>query len=251
MTKTMNRAFCLTSILVSAASLLCAQAPRKSTAPTSRAAGRSLFDPKSLNQKAPETYKAKFTTTRGDFVVEATRAWAPAGADRFYNLVKNRFYDGSHFFRVLPGFVVQFGISPRPEVSKVWRAATIQDDPVKQSNLRGFVSFATSGPNTRTTQVFINLGDNSRLDGMGFSPFGHVIEGMDVVEKFYSDYGEGAPQGKGPEQGRIESEGKAYLEKDFPRLDSIKGAVIVSPAREPSHSAGPAKKTHAQEGSKP
>lgn len=248
MRKTMNRAFCLTSILVLAASSLCAQASRKPSARAARTERRSLLDPKSLNEKAPETYKAKFTTTRGDFVIEATRAWSPLGADRFYNLVKNRFYDGADFFRVLPGFVVQFGISPRPEVSKAWRAATIRDDPVKQSNLRGSVTFATGGPNTRTTQVFINLADNPRLDGMGFSPFGRVVEGMDIVDKLYSEYGEGAPQGRGPEQGRIESEGRAYLEKDFPRLDSIKTAVIVSPPREPFRSAG---KTPAQEGDKP
>lgn len=187
----------------------------------------SLLNPASLKEQAPESYKAKFTTTKGDFVVEVSRAWSPRGADRFYNLVKNHFYDDASFFRVLPGFVVQFGISAKPEVAKVWARATISDDPVTQSNLTGYLTFATGGANTRTTQVFINLADNKNLDGMGFSPFGKVIEGMDVVEKLYSGYGEGAPQGGGPDQGRITNEGKAYLDKKFPQLDSIKTAVIV------------------------
>ena len=193
-----------------------------------RAAARpSLLRPSSLNEQAPATFKAKFTTTKGDFVVEVKRSWSPLGADRFYNLVKNHFYDGAAFFRVLPGFVVQFGISANPDISRVWANAYVKDDRVTQSNLEGYLTFATAGPNTRTTQVFINLADNRNLDGMGFSAFGKVSEGMDVVEKFYSGYGEGAPSGKGPEQSRITNEGKAYLDKSFPLLDSIKTAVIV------------------------
>jgi peptidyl-prolyl cis-trans isomerase A (cyclophilin A) len=211
--------------------ILCGQTATSETAakPTpQRAAARpSLLKPSSLNEQAPAAFKAKFTTTRGDFVVEVRRAWSPLGADRFYNLVKNHFYDGAAFFRVLPGFVVQFGISAKPEISRVWATATIKDDPVTQSNLEGYLTFATAGPNTRTTQVFISLADNRNLDGMGFSPFGKVIEGMDVVEKFYSGYGEGAPSGKGPDQSRLTNEGKAYLDKSFPLLDSIKTAVIV------------------------
>jgi len=191
------------------------------------AAKPSLLKPSSLNERAPVTFKAKFTTTRGDFVVEVTRAWAPLGADRFYNLVKNHFFDGAAFFRVLPGFVAQFGLSAKPEISRVWASATIKDDPVTQSNLEGYLTFATAGPNTRTTQLFINLADNQNLDGMGFAPFGKVSDGMDVVQKFYSGYGEGAPGGHGPEQGRITNEGKTYLDKSFPLLDSIKTAVIV------------------------
>ena len=187
----------------------------------------SLLVPSALNEQAPASFKAKFTTTKGDFVVEVTRAWAPLGADRFYNLVKNHFFDGAAFFRVLPGFVVQFGLSANPEISRVWANATFKDDRVTQSNLEGYLTFATAGPNTRTTQVFISLADNRNLDGMGFSPFGKVIEGMDVVQKFYSGYGEGAPSGRGPEQSRITNEGKAYLDKSFPLLDSIKTAVIV------------------------
>jgi peptidyl-prolyl cis-trans isomerase A (cyclophilin A) len=191
------------------------------------AARPSLLKPSSLNEQAPTTFKAKFTTTKGDFVVEVTRAWAPLGADRFYNLVKNHFYDSAAFFRVLPGFVAQFGLSAKPEISRVWASATFKDDPVTQSNLAGYLTFATAGPNTRTTQLFINLADNQNLDGMGFAPFGKVIEGMDVVQKFYSGYGEGAPSGRGPDQSRITNEGKAYLDKSFPLLDSIKTAVIV------------------------
>jgi peptidyl-prolyl cis-trans isomerase A (cyclophilin A) len=221
-------------------------APKKSTPVT----GRSLLNPASLNQKAPEEYKVKFTTTKGDFVIQVTRAWAPLGADRFYNLVKNGHYTDASFFRVISGFMVQFGINAKPAVNAVWQTATIQDDPVKESNKRGYVTFATGGPNTRTTQVFISFGDNSRLDSMGFSPFGQVVEGMDVVDKLYAEYGEGAPQGNGPEQGRVQSEGKAYLDKSFPKLDSIKSAVIVgAPAaakpaapKPAAHPAAPAKK---------
>ena len=194
---------------------------------TSPKPSASLLNPASLNAKAPDTFKIKFTTTQGDFTVEVTRAWAPLGADRFYNLVKNHFYDDAAFFRVLPGFVAQFGISANPPVSKAWSHATFHDDPVTQSNLTGYLTFATAGPNTRTTQIFINLVDNAGLDKMGFSPFGKVVEGMDVVEKFYSGYGEGAPQGHGPDQGRIEEEGKAYLDKSFPQLDRIKTTAIV------------------------
>jgi len=187
----------------------------------------SLLNPSFFKEEAPATFKAKFTTTKGDFVVEVTRAWAPLGADRFYNLVKNHFYDGAAFFRVLPGFVAQFGLSARPEVSRVWASARINDDPVTQSNLQGYLTFATAGPNTRTTQLFINLADNKPLDRMGFAPFGKVVEGMDVVQNFYSGYGEGAPRGNGPDQGRVTNEGKAYLDKSFPLLDSIKTAEIV------------------------
>lgn len=188
---------------------------------------QSLDQPTSLSAKAPDTYRAKFVTTQGDFVIEVTRAWAPYGADRFYNLVKNGFYDGASFFRVLPGFVVQFGISPDPHRSQVWQSATIPDDPVRESNVPGTVTFATAGPNTRTTQIFINLGDNKSLDSQGFAPFGKVIGGMEVVEKLYSGYGEGAPTGNGPDQHRIEQEGAAYLQSNFPKLDSIKSASIM------------------------
>ncbi len=211
---------------------LLAQTPpaNKDAAPKKAAAKASLLSPASLNAKAPEVYKAKFTTTKGDFVFEVTRAWAPLGADRFHNLVKNGFFTDASFFRVIGGFMAQFGISARPEVAQAWQSANIKDDPVKQSNLKGYISFATAGPNTRTTQVFINLVDNRNLDKMGFAPFGKVIEGMDVVDNLYSGYGEGAPDGKGPRQDYVQAKGKAYLDKNFPRLDSIKSATIVPPA---------------------
>ena len=176
--------------------------------------------------KAPAVYKAKFDTSKGAFVVEVHRDWAPNGADRFYNLVKNGFYDNARFFRVIDGFMVQFGINGDPGIASVWRDANIKDDPVKQSNRRGTITFATAGPNTRTTQVFINFGDNAPLDGQGFSPFGKVVSGMEVVDSLYKGYGEGAPHGNGPDQGRIQQQGNAYLEKDFPELDFIKTATI-------------------------
>jgi peptidyl-prolyl cis-trans isomerase A (cyclophilin A) len=193
---------------------------------TAAAAG-NLSDPAALNAKAPDVYQAKFDTSKGPFVVEVHRDWAPRGADRFYNLVKNGFYDNARFFRVIEGFMVQFGINGDPSVAGAWRDADIKDDPVKQSNERGTITFATAGPNTRTTQVFINFGDNAGLDGQGFSPFGKVVSGMEVVDSLYGGYGEGAPNGNGPDQGRIQSQGNAYLEQGFPKLDFIKTATIA------------------------
>jgi peptidyl-prolyl cis-trans isomerase A (cyclophilin A) len=185
-----------------------------------------LADPAALTEKAPASYKVKFDTSKGAFVVQVNRDWAPNGADRFYNLVKNGFYDDTRFFRVISGFMVQFGINGDPKLSPAWRAARIPDDAVKQSNKRGNITFATSGPNSRTTQVFINFRDNAGLDGQGFAPFGQVVSGMDVVDKLHAGYGEGAPNGRGPEQGRVQGEGNAYLKKDFPQLDFIKKASI-------------------------
>ena len=195
--------------------------------PPRQAVQASLERPASLNLEAPAVYWAKFDTTKGEFIIKVTRAWAPYGADRFYNLVKNGFYNGASFFRVLPGFVVQFGISPNPSISRVWHSVTIPDDPVRESNGAGTVTFATAGPDTRTTQVFINLADNKNLDSQGFAPFGIVSEGMSVVENLYSGYGEGAPMGNGPDQQLIESEGEPYLAQNFPKLDHIKSAVIL------------------------
>lgn len=190
------------------------------------AMGQNLSDPASLREQAPATFKAKFETSKGPFVIEVHRDWAPQGADRFYNLVKNGFYDNVRFFRVIPGFMVQFGISGDPQLSSRWREARIPDDPVKQSNKRGFVTYAMAGPNTRTSQVFINFGDNAGLDRQGFAPFGRVISGMDVVDKLNGEYGEGAPRGRGPDQGRIQAEGNAYLQRDFSRLDFVRKATI-------------------------
>jgi peptidyl-prolyl cis-trans isomerase A (cyclophilin A) len=193
-----------------------------------RHGGTALDNPASLTLTAPAVYQAKFTTTQGDFIVEVHRDWAPLGADRFYNLVHYGYFDGNSFFRMLPGFVVQFGISPKPSINAVWKDAVIQDDPVTQSNTLGTVTFATAGPNTRTTQIFINLADNTKLDRMGFAPFGKVVQGMDVVQKLYGGYGDGPPMGHGPDQHLIESEGEAYVTANFPKLDSIKTAAILA-----------------------
>lgn len=184
-------------------------------------------DPSKLTAQAPETFNALFETTKGQFTIKVTRSLSPKGADRFYNLVRSGYFEDIAFFRVIPGFMCQFGIHGDPKVAAKWKAASISDDPVIGSNTRGTISFATAGPNTRTTQMFINFGNNSRLDGMGFSPFGEVIAGMDVVDKIYDGYGEGAPRGRGPSQARIQSEGNAYLKKAFPKLDYIKSATIV------------------------
>jgi peptidyl-prolyl cis-trans isomerase A (cyclophilin A) len=186
----------------------------------------SLANPASLRETAPAVYKARFETTKGVFVVEVHRDWAPNGADRFYNLVKNGFFTDARFFRVISGFMVQFGINGDPKIAAQWRTAAIKDDPVKQSNSRGMITFATGGPNTRTTQVFINYANNARLDSSGFSPFGKVISGMEVVDKFYANYGEGQPSGQGPDQGKIQAEGNAYLSRYYPSLDSIRKATI-------------------------
>jgi peptidyl-prolyl cis-trans isomerase A (cyclophilin A) len=188
----------------------------------------ALKNPAALKETAPATYKANFDTSVGAFVVEVHRDWAPQGADRFYNLVKNGYYDGVRFFRVIKGFMAQFGINGDPAVNAAWRGARIPDDPVKQSNKRGFITFAHGGPGTRTTQVFINFGDNGSLDAQGFPPFGQVnAAGMAVVDKINSEFGDGPPRGRGPDQGRLQTEGNAYLMKEFPKLDYVKKATIV------------------------
>lgn len=204
------------------------EAAREVPAP---AAVHPLLNPRSeaVTMTAPALFRAKFETSKGTFTIEVHRDWAPHGADRFYNLVRNGFYDGVRFFRVLDGFVAQFGIHGDPSIAAVWRSETIPDDPVRQANRRGTVTYATAGPNTRTTQVFINLADNSRLDAMGFAPFGLVVEGMDVVDRLYAGYGEGAPRGSGPAQPRIQAEGNEYLAREFPKLDFIEHATIIEP----------------------
>jgi peptidyl-prolyl cis-trans isomerase A (cyclophilin A) len=187
-----------------------------------------LLDPSRATEQAPDRFRVRFETTKGPFVVEVTRAWAPRGADRFYNLVRAGYYDDVAFFRVIEGFMVQFGINGDPRVNAVWREARISDDPVTQSSRRGMVTYAMAGPDSRTSQLFINFKDNQGLDGQGFAPFGRVIEGMPVVDSLYSGYGEGAPQGMGPSQGRAQGEGNAYLRGSFPRLDFVKTARLVS-----------------------
>jgi len=211
--------------LFAAVAIVQAEDARKEEKPSTASPG--FTDPAKLTEKAPETFKAQFDTTKGKFTIEVTRSLSPNGADRFYNLVRSGYFKDIAFFRVIPGFMCQFGIHGDPNVSAKWRAAAIPDDPVKGSNTRGTITFATAGPNTRTTQLFINFADNSNLDGMGFSPFGKVTEGMDVVDKINGEYGEGAPRGRGPDQGRVQGEGNTYLKKDFPNLDYIKSATIV------------------------
>lgn len=200
--------------------------PAPQSKPTHAGGDPALLHPTSLNAKAPDVYQVRFTTTKGDFVVQITRAWAPLGADRFYNLVKHGFFNDAAFFRVVPGFIIQFGLGPDPAVNAAWENASIKDDPVTQSNLKGTITFAqTQVPNSRSTQLFINLADNPGLDhsGQGFMPFGKVTSGMDVVLKLYSGYGER------PDQDSITKQGKAYLDKNFPNIDSIKSATIIAP----------------------
>jgi homoserine O-acetyltransferase len=182
------------------------------------------------NEPAPEVFRAAFETTRGRFVIDVQRAWSPYGADRFYNLVRHGFYDGIRFNRVIAGFIAQWGVSGYPEVTRTWKTRAIPDDPVRQSNVRGTIAFAMTGPDTRTTQVYISLADNSRLDAQGFSPFGRVVEGMDVVDQLYSGYGENAGGGvRAGNQGPIEEGGNAWLDREFPLLDHIIRARIVTP----------------------
>jgi peptidyl-prolyl cis-trans isomerase A (cyclophilin A) len=228
-----------TSIVLCSSLLAQAPAPASKSAASKTgtpAAKPSLMNPASLRAKAPEVFKAQFTTTKGDFVVEVHRDWAPIGADRFYNLVKNGFFTNAAFFRVIPGFMVQFGLNANPAVSKAWENANLKDDPVTQSNKRGMVTFAkTSQPNSRSTQLYINYGDNAALDPQGFAPFGTVTEGMEVVDMIYSVYRER------PDQGRITEEGDAYLVKNFPMIDKIKMAKILpaEPAAAPADKAAP------------
>ena len=179
-----------------------------------------LKSPASLTEQAPAEYKAGFDTSAGKFVITVHRDWAPKGADRFFNLVKNGFYDEARFFRVVPNFMVQFGINGDPSIQRNWANANITDDPVKQSNKKGYVTFATRGKDTRTTQVFINFKDNGFLDSQGFAPFGEVASGMDVVEKITDQYGEK------PNQGTIQQQGNTYLKAQFPKLDYVKKAAI-------------------------
>jgi peptidyl-prolyl cis-trans isomerase A (cyclophilin A) len=199
-------------------------APKHTTTAAKSPYDRTLLKPNLLKDTAPDTYQVKFVTTRGEFTITVTRAWSPLGADRFYNLVKHHYFDNARVFRVVPNFVAQFGLSAYPPVTAAWRNAKIKDDPRNQSNKKGTIVFATSGPNTRTTQLFINLKDNSGLDSQGFTPFGAVDGGgMSVVDMFYDQYGDNA----GLDQEAIEKGGEAYLATKWPKLDTIKSASIV------------------------
>ena len=189
----------------------------------------ALLDPKSpaVNLTAPTEFKVKLETSKGDLVVKVVREWAPKGADRFYSLVKNGYYDDCRFYRVLPKYVAQTGIHGDPKISMKWHEAPIDDDPVKQKNLRGRISFAKAGPNSRTTNLFINLRDSTSLDSQGFAPIGEIVEGLDVADLLHSGYGDGAPKGRGPSQKKIYEEGNAWLQKEFKDLDFIKTAKVV------------------------
>jgi len=227
-----------------------AAAAKKPAAATKAAFDPALLQPSMLKVRAPAEFNVKFVTSAGEFTIKVTRAWAPNGADRFYNLVQHHFYDGAAFFRVLQGFMAQFGLSAHPEVSRAWEPAVIKDDPVMAHNDRGYVTFAMAGPNSRTTQVFINYGNNQNLDKMGFAPFGQVTDGMEVVDKLYNAYGEGAPDGHGPSQELIGTRGHSYLEQNFPKLDTIKTASLI-PAASSTPAPGAATKPATSGASKP
>jgi peptidyl-prolyl cis-trans isomerase A (cyclophilin A) len=191
----------------------------------------ALLDPSLAAAKAPDAFRVKLETTKGEVVILVNRSWAPNGADRFFNLVKIGYYDDVAFYRVIRGFMAQCGFNGDPDVSRVWSNAQIPDDPVIQANTRGMVTFAQpSAPNARTTQFFVNFGDNTYLKDHGaFAPFGKVLSGMDVMDSIYAGYGEGAPRGKGPSQPRVAREGNSYLREGYPQLDYIKRATIVDP----------------------
>ncbi len=229
----MRRLFLVaSSIVLAAAAFAAAQtpapkpAPKPAAKPAAASTASRLLNPAALTAKAPEMFKVTLDTSKGPIVIEVHREWAPIGADRFYNLVRNGFYNNVRFFRVLQGFMAQFGMSGTPAVQKAWggNAANLKDDPVKQSNKRGYVTFANAGANSRSTQLFINLVDNTFLDpeAMHFAPFGQVVEGMEVADMLYTGYG----RTNVPDQGRITDEGNTYLIKEYPKLDFIKTATI-------------------------
>lgn len=214
--------------------------PPPPAAPEAAAASEppaALLRPEEANETAPERFSVRLDTTKGEVYIDVRRSWAPRGADRFYNLVQRGFFDDNAFFRVVAGFMAQVGLHGHPAVNAAWRNARIEDDPVQQTNARGMLSFATSGKNSRTTQFFINLVDNARLDAMGFAPIGRV-RNINVVDRLYAEYGEGAPAGRGPFQARIQNEGNAYLRRDFPELDYIRRATITDQAHSPEPAEG-------------
>jgi peptidyl-prolyl cis-trans isomerase A (cyclophilin A) len=195
-----------------------------------------MVNPALYKRQAPPKFKVKFTTAKGDFVVEVHRDWAPNGADRFYNLVRGGYFDGGPFYRVRAGFMAQFGFSPSPAVNKAWGSATIKDDPVTQSNKRGYITFAQTGaPNSRSTHLFINYIDNSRLDSQGFAPFGQVVEGMEVVDKLNPEYGDG-------DQEKISEGGAAFVKRTYPRMDLILKAEVMPADKPPTPVQTPAPK---------
>src|SRR5689334_19989805 len=179
-----------------------------------------------VSEKAPDMFTVNLDTSKGPVAIEVHRDWAPIGADHFYNLIKTGFYDDTRFFRVVRNFVVQFGLNGDPKVNRLWSNASLPDDPVREHNVKGTVTYAKLGPNSRSTQLFINLKDNRVLDKDGFAPIGKVITGMDVVESLYNSYGDMPPRGQGPDPAKIETQGAEYLANHFPRLDFIKKVTI-------------------------
>jgi len=204
-------------------------APPQETAQAEQAAldaASPLLTPRELTDTAPQTYRVRFETSVGTLVVQVNRAWSPNGADRFYNLVKNGYYDDTRFYRVVDGFMAQFGLKGDPRIDQAWRDVTFPDDPFTESNKRGRITFAHAGPNTRTTQVFFNFKDNAHLDASGFTPFGEVVEGLDVMDKIYSGYGELPPAGKGPDYAKAWVQGNTYLDQNFPEMTRIVSAKL-------------------------
>jgi peptidyl-prolyl cis-trans isomerase A (cyclophilin A) len=250
-TTALSATLCFTLLAQTPAASQAPAKPKTSVSATAKPAtapsyDRALLKPSLLKEQAPASYQVKFATTRGEFTITVTRAWAPLGADRFYNLVKHHYFDNAHFFRVLPNFVAQFGLSAYPPVNAAWEKATFKDDPHSQSNKKGTITFATAGANTRTTQLFINLKDNPNLDSQGFTPFGVVDgDGMKIVEMLYDQYGDSA----GMDQDAITHGGKKYIDTKWPRLDMIKSATLVgavatttAPAKPAATTAKPAAK---------
>lgn len=231
--------FVLTLLLSALLALAPAYSAGEEKAPAkSDDAVAALSPAKSVGQ-APETFRVRFETTAGNFEVDITRAWAPLGVDRFYKLVKIGYFTDVAFYRVIEGFMVQFGFHGNPKVNELWFAAGMRDDPVTQSNKPGMLTFANRGRNTRTTQLFINTADNSYLDGMGFAPFGQIVgDGMSVVNKLYGGYGEGAPMGSGPNQMLLQKQGNSYLREKFPELSYIKKVVLVTASGDKAAAAG-------------
>jgi peptidyl-prolyl cis-trans isomerase A (cyclophilin A) len=234
-------ALCFASAILAQTATKSTTASKSTTAAKSTAAAKApaapaadLLHPETLNRTAPAVSRVKLTTTKGDVVIELTRAWSPRGVDRFYNLVRAGYYTDCTFYRVMPRFMAQFGISARPEVNRAWMNASIPDEPRKESNKRGMVSFATSGPNTRSTTLFINIIDNAYLDPLGFTPIGEVVEGMENVDMLYTGYGDTSPQ-----QMSFENGGKAFVDRTYPKLDRIQTATILpaTPAAAPAPAA--------------
>ncbi len=218
----------LRAVLGPLAAVLCLAAPGAlAQAPGGRQSPLRSPDAKELATAGPDSFDVAFHTTKGTFTARMSRALAPKGSDRVWHAVRARYYDGVRFYRVIPGFMAQFGFNGDPTVNRTWEAYVMRDEPRKASNARGMVTFANRGPNSRTVQLFVNTGDNSRLDALGFVPVGRVLEGMPVVDSLYAGYGEGYPRGDGPDQDKIAAQGNAYLKRAFPKLDAIDSARVT------------------------